>query len=286
MSGHDLDLRLNAIRPDLAAAHLKDQVTADKYITGEPRQVTADTASLRRGAGDDYALDSELLFGERVILFEERDGWGWCQSVRDQYVGYVPLAALGGVGPAATHRVSVLCSHVYPEPDIKLPPRAALKMNALVSISETKDRFAVLVDQGGYVFSNHLGTVEGAAGDFVSVAESFMGSPYLWGGRSNDGLDCSALVQLSLHAIGKNCPRDSDMQARSLGAALVADEGFENLQRGDLIFWKGHVGIMKDARTLLHATAHYMRVVSEPLVPTIRRIKESDNGDVIAVRRC
>ncbi|MBZ0215406.1 MAG: C40 family peptidase [Fimbriimonadaceae bacterium] len=280
-----LDRRVNAFRADLAAAHLEGLVPADRYVAGVPRQVVAETAPLRRGPGDEFPLDSELLFGERVMQFETHDKWVWCQSMRDDYVGYVPVSALGGIGQDATHLVTALCSHVYPGPDIKLPPRAGLKMNSPVSVCGTKDRFSVLENEGGYIFSDHLGAADGTGGDFVAIAEMFLGAPYLWGGRSNNGLDCSALVQLSLQATGLSCPRDSDMQAANIGASLDIDAGLKNPQRGDLVFWKGHVGMMMDAGILLHATAHYMMVVKEPLLPAIQRIKDADAGAVTAIRR-
>ncbi len=280
-----LDPRVNAVRADLAGEYLRGRVEAPRFSKGELRQVVACCAPLRRGAGHEFVLDSELLFGERVTVFESLDGWAWCQSCRDDYVGYVPASALGPGGPDATHRVSALCSHIYPEPDIKSPPLGALKMNARVAVGEKVDRFAELYDRGGFVFSGHLSGIGVTGDDFVAVAEMFPGVPYLWGGRSNDGLDCSALVQLALHATGKPCPRDSDLQESSLGRSIEVKIGLTDLERGDLLFWQGHVGIMLDGETLLHATAHTMMVVSELLRPAIQRIENSGGGEISAIRR-
>lgn len=284
MSEIVLDPRTNPFRADLAATRLKGLVAADRYVEGTVQQVLAETAPMRRSSGNNSPLDSELLYGERVTVFDERDGWAWCQSTRDQYMGYVPVSALGEIGPDATHMVTARCSHVYSEPNIKVPPARALKMNSLVSVKGTKDRFSILDDED-YIFTDHLGDADGSKGDFVAVAETYMGTPYLWGGRSDNGLDCSALVQLSLQAVGMSCPRDSDMQAAGLGNPLPIDDALGHLTRGDLIFWTGHVGMMMDTDILLHATAHYMMVVREPLLPAIQRIIEAGAGPVTAIRR-
>jgi len=279
-----LDWRFNAFRPDLAAGSLRGRVKADRYVEGEGRQVTARAAPLRRAPAHNAALDSELLFGERVVVYDEQDGWAWCQSRRDEYVGYTLSSALSPPGAVATHMVTALCTHVYLSPDIKTPPIGRLNMTALVSVAEQEQRFAKLNDHDGYVFADHLGQLSGGETDPVSIAERFMGVPYLWGGRTNTGLDCSALIQLAFHATGQSCPRDSDVQGLALGRVL-SDGEQEALQRGDIVFWDGHVGFMQDAGMLLHANAFHMMVVTEPLRPAFRRIEETGGGKVTSIRR-
>ncbi|NDW05232.1 C40 family peptidase [Jiella pacifica] len=269
------DARLNAFRPDLADARLKGRVEAERFVEGEVRRVLAPIAPLRRRPEDGAPLDTELLMGERVTVFEDAgDGWCWVQAGADSYVGYVPTACIGRVDDAAppTARVPVPRTLVFPAPDIKRPPLGALPMGALVSVvGEASDHNADYRElaSGGFVVRQHLAPLGEVESDFVAVAERFLGVPYLWGGKSVLGIDCSGLLQLALEMTGASAPRDADMQERDLGTRLA---GVEGLQRGDLIFWKGHVGMMLDGRNLLHANAHHMMVAREPLVETIERL--------------
>ncbi|MCE7028176.1 NlpC/P60 family protein [Jiella avicenniae] len=282
-----LDARLDAFRPDLADARLKGRVEAERFVAGKARRVVAPIAPLRRRPDDGAPLDTELLMGERVMVFEETgDGWCWLQAEADSYVGYAPAACLGRVEDAAppAARVSVPRTLVFPAPDIKRPPLAALPMGALVSVvGEASDHNAHYAElaSGGFVVRQHLAPLAEVETDFVAVAERFLGVPYLWGGKSALGIDCSGLLQLALQATGASAPRDADLQERQLGTRLA---GVEGLERGDLIFWKGHVGMMADGRTLLHANSHHMMVAKEPLSATIERLTAKGVA-VTSVRR-
>ena len=220
------------------------------------------------------------MFGEAVDVYEERDGWCWAQLTRDGYVGYLKSAALGAP-LAATHRVSALRAHLYPSATIKSPPVMALSMGALVGVQDFAPPFARL-SGGGFVIASHVAALDAHADDFVAVAQKFLHAPYLWGGRTSEGIDCSGLVQGALAAAGVAAPRDTDMQEKALGA-MIDPAG--PLKRGDLVFWKGHIGAMLDGATLLHANGHHMMVVAEPLAEAVRRTKEKGGGEVTSIRR-
>ena len=274
------DPRIHPIRADLAADKLRGQVTAARYATPFHRQVIEALAPLRRAPGPDAPLETQALFGEAVDVYDEHEGWSWAQLPRDGYVGYLPSVALGAAN-APTHRVSALRTHVYPAASIKTPPTMALSLGALVSVEEIATPFARLKD-GGFVFASHLAALDAPAKDFVAVAEKFLHAPYLWGGRTSEGIDCSGLVQAGLAAAGIAAPRDSDMQQKALGTAI---DPSATLRRGDLVFWKGHIGVMLDASTLLHAAGHFMMVVAEPLAEAVRRTQGKGGGEVTSIRR-
>ena len=275
-----LDPRLHAFRDDLADARLKDRVDAPRFAEGRAAHVTAPVTALRHTPQPDGPRDTELLFGESVRVFDEADGFAWVQADRDNYVGYVALDVLAEGAPATTHRVSALRSFVYRDADLKSPAKTWLSLNTPVAVTGQDGRFSAL-DSGGFVFTDHLRTMDSFAPDYVAVAERFLETPYLWGGRSSLGLDCSGLVQCALEAAGIPCPRDTDMQEATLGRPVPERDP---LQRGDLVFWKGHVGIMVDGATLLHANATYMKTVEEPVEPAIARIAQTD-GPVTSIRR-
>ena len=276
------DPRRHAYRGDLAAETLRGLVKAERYVTGEPRQVGAPSLPLRREPRFDATLDTEALLGETVTLYDEGEGWAWVQLTRDAYVGYMPSDGLTRDLVAPTHRVAALRTYVFPQPDSKAPPLALLSMNALIAASGEEGRFLALAG-GGYVFARHVVPIGETAPDFVAVAESFLGAPYLWGGRTSIGLDCSGLVQLAVEAAGLAAPRDADMQAAELGDPVAWREGAE-LRRGDLVFWEGHVGIMTSPTDLLHANAFHMATEVEPFAAARERIKAA-GYDVISVRR-
>jgi cell wall-associated NlpC family hydrolase len=279
-----LDCRVTPARRDLAAKHLEGVVQADRFVAGTERVVVDPQAPVRRAPAPDAALDTEALMGERVTVYETTDeGWAWGQLHDDRYVGWLPDAALAAPGAPPTHRVAALHTLVFPGPDIKLPPLAALPFAARVAIVRHEQIFAVTAS-GGFVPARHLAAIGAVEPDFVAVAERFVAAPYLWGGKSVVGIDCSGLVQLALAACGIACPRDSDMQARALGTMVAAKAEPANLRRGDLIFWKGHVAIARDPASLIHATAHHMAVAIEPLGDVIARIR-ADGSEVAAIKR-
>jgi len=271
------DPRVNPWRDDLAAEHLRGEIDTPVYARGHDRAVIAPVTALRRAPAHGAMMDTQLLLGEKFRVYEERGPWVWGQAQSDDYVGYV-LAEDLGVDIATTHRVTALRSFIYTDPDIKSRPLMAVSMGAHVRITGFEGAFGVLAD-GSYIFAGHIDVETAHAHDFVQVAERFIGVPYLWGGRESLGLDCSALVQISLSMCRHACPRDSDMQEAVLGAPVSGD-----LARGDLVFWKGHVGILQNADTLLHANATHMCVVSEPFVPATKRIGETA-GDIRQIRR-
>jgi cell wall-associated NlpC family hydrolase len=280
----NFDPRITPARPDLAASHLADKVTAARFVAGTLREVVDPHAPLRRDPVTDAALDTEALKGERVTVYETTDeGWAWGQLELDRYVGWLPANALAAPGPAPTHRVAALRTIVFPAPSIKAPPIEMLAMGARVAIVRTQGTFAVTA-AGGYIPLVHLTAMNSFEPDFVAVAERFVGVPYLWGGKTSLGLDCSALVQTALTAAGVECPRDSYLQEQTLGRAIETGGDLAKLQRGDLLFWKDHVAIVRDRDTLLHANGFHMAVAIEPIRETIARFTK-DNNPVTSVRR-
>jgi cell wall-associated NlpC family hydrolase len=278
-----LDRRTTAARADLAAEHLRGFVDAPRYAEGRGMRIIAASAPLRRSPEADAPLETEALHGESVAVYDQQGAWAWAQLERDQYVGYLPSGALGAPS-APTHRVAALRTHAYPGAAIKLPPRMALSLGSQLTIVGRGGDFAVSQD-GLYVWSRCLAELGAREPDYVAVAELFLETPYLWGGRTSEGIDCSGLVQTALTAAGVASPRDSDMQEATLGKAIAIDDPRSPLARGDLIFWKGHVGIMRDPVTLLHANGWHMKTVSEPLAQACERIAANGGGKVTSVRR-
>ncbi len=249
---------------------------------GQTFHVLASEAPLLSGPRHDAGRLTTLHFGTTVTVFDTEEGYSWCQSKFDGYVGWVADSALM-VGPLdATHRVKGFASHIYREPDIKAPTLYTLSMGARLQVDRIKDNWAILANYTGAVPIGHCAPLSHTGTDPVSAATQFLGVPYLWGGNCGWGIDCSGLVQVAFDACGNPCPRDSDMQMAQLGHDISLADG---LQRGDLIFWKGHVGMMTDAKTLVHANAHHMMVALEPVQDAIDRIAKSEFGNVIGVKR-
>ncbi len=259
------DKRLTPARPDLAASHLKGQVEAAAFADGAPCSVIWGRIALRAAPSDGAAQDSELLRGEAVTVYERKNGWAWVQAKADSYVGYVREAGLGPVTTAEA-RVILPLTPLLSAPDVKSPLRDLLPMNALLHCQSLDGDFVTV--EGGFVSSRALSPLSQVAPDFVAVAEQFLGAPYVWGGKTFQGLDCSGLIQTALATAGISAPRDTDMMEQSLGETVLGAK----LKRGDLVFWKGHVGVMRDGEMLLHANAFHMQVVSEPLSNAVERI--------------
>jgi cell wall-associated NlpC family hydrolase len=280
---HD-DPRVTPARPDLAAKHLEHRVKAARYVEGELRKVVAPQAPMRREPRHDAPLDTEALKGELVTVYETTDeGWSWGQLQSDNHVGWLPTEALGDVGQHATHRVAVMRTLVFPAPSIKSPPIEALSFGCRLAIARIEPPFAVTA-ANEFLPLRHLVDVHHQERDFVGVAERFMGVPYLWGGRTSLGLDCSALVQLSVSAGGPPCWRDSDMQEQSFLPVTEPAADLSNLKRGDLVFWQGHVAIVRDNATLIHANAFHMAVAIEPTAEAVARIRAA-GFEISSVRR-
>jgi cell wall-associated NlpC family hydrolase len=277
------DPRLTPARADLAAKELEGKVVAPRFVEGRPYDVIEPQTPVRAAPAPDAPLLTEALGGERVTVYDTNaEGWAWGQLAADGYVGWLSANALAPAGAPATHKVVALRTFVFPGPSIKLTPVAALPLGARLGIARVEDRLAV-TRSGGFVPAPHLAPLDFVEPDFVAVAERFLGVPYLWGGKSALGLDCSGLVQVALTAAGAACPRDSDMQERALGVP-VPDGGEEPWQRGDLIFWKGHVAIVRDPKTLIHANAFHMAVTIEPIAEASARIRDA-GSEITSVRR-
>ena len=271
------DRRLTPARADLAAAHLKGQVDAPRFVDGEKFSIRTGRASLRVRPSDDAAQDSELLFGESFTVYDRANGWAWGQAANDLYVGYIKEDALAAPF-AGEARISALMAPVFARPDLKTPVRDFLPLNASVPVLGRDGDYVDI--GGGFVHRRHLAVDDEK--DFVAVAQRFLGVAYVWGGKTVAGLDCSGLIQTALQAVGKAASRDTDMMERSLGERALAAS--EPLQRGDLVFWKGHMGVMLDAQNLLHANAFHMLVAAEPLSEAVARI-EALAGPVTSVKR-
>jgi cell wall-associated NlpC family hydrolase len=246
------------------------------------REVIEPQAPVRRHPSPDAPLDTEALKGERVRV-EEMSPEGWCRGTleADGYAGWLPENALASPGPSATHKVTVPRTLVFPGPSIKLPPIEALSLGCRLAVAHMEEPFAV-THSGGYVPARHLAPLDTFAPDMVAVAEAFLHVPYLWGGKTSLGLDCSGLVQIALTTCGIPCPRDSHMQEAALGAPPSPD--LSALRRSDLLFWKGHVAIVRDRETLIHANAFHMAVAIEPIAQAVARIAAA-GSDVTSVRR-
>jgi cell wall-associated NlpC family hydrolase len=276
------DPRVTPARADLAAKHLEGVVKAERYVEGRVYEVIEPQTPMRRAPQPDAWLETEALKGERVTIYDsDAEGWSWGQLAADGYVGWLPSNALAPPGHAPTHKVVALRTLVFPGPSIKLPPIEALPLGARLAVARVHDRMAV-TPSGAHVPAAHLAPLDQNETDFVAVAERFVGTPYLWGGKTAFGLDCSGLVQVALTACGIACPRDSDMQERALGEPVAAD--FAKLKRGDLVFWKGHVAIVRDGENLLHANAHDMAVAIESIAGAVARIRAT-GSEITAVRR-
>jgi len=273
------DRRLTLVRDGLADVRLEGLVAAERFAAAVPMQVATPTASLRKAPSPEAEQENQLLFGERFdVLFEDGD-FAFGQARRDGYVGYVPSATLTLLAAPPTHRVAAIRTYAFSRPDIKSAIVGLYSVGALVTV-EAREGLFVKVAGSGWITQAHLGPIGTGETDYVTVAQRFLGAPYQWGGRESLGLDCSALVQLSLAACNRACPRDTDMQR-----GFFPEVGEADRRRGDLVFWKGHVAVLLDADTILHANAFHMAVAVEPLAGAIARIEAAGVGAPLGYRR-
>ncbi len=273
-----LDARVTLARNGVAARSLEGVVAAERFVDTVLRQVRVPVLALRRGPATDAEQMDEVLFGEPFEALDEADGWAFGQARRDGYVGFVEAAGLGAPGAPATHTVRALRTYGFSGPSIKTAPVGLYSMNTLLAEEGREGRFVKTA--GGWFVADHLAALDQPAADFVAMAERFVGTPYYWGGRTSVGLDCSGLVQQALYATGRPTPRDSDQQA-----AMGAPVDPARLERGDLVFWKGHVAIMVNPTDILHANASAMAVTIEPLALAIERTRGNGGGEPTAYRR-
>ena len=255
------------------------RTTPDPDLAGEgtPAQIAVPVCDLQRSP--DGPRDRQLIYGDPVTVFHTDRGWAYVQSEKDGYCGHLRMMGLGEV-LKPTHRVSAPATHAYLQPDFKSPDRAALTFGSKVHVSNQTDEYAE--SQLGYIPRQHLQPIADASTDPAEVAALFLGTPYLWGGNSRWGIDCSGLLQAALLACGIDCPGDSDQQEATVGS--LCEAGAKPL-RNDLLFWKGHVALVTGPDEIIHANAHKMAVTHEGLSEAIKRIADQDGGPVTAHRR-
>ncbi len=280
----EIDPRLNAFRLDLADMQLQGKIEAERFVTGVAASISVPVAPVRRKPDHAAGLDTEALFGDPVNVFEREHGWAWIQSEVDGYVGYVDETDIATAPIKATHLVSVPRTFVYPHAELKSPHMMTLSMGSGLVVTGFEEvrgtRYATL-ETGGHVIARHIRPSDDHSADFVAIAETLVGTPYLWGGTSSFGLDCSGLVQLAMRMTGRTVLRDTDMQHSSIGQEIDPGAG---LRRGDLVFWNGHVAIMRDGESIVHANGHTMLTSCESLKEAIGRI-DYLYGDPIGYRR-
>lgn len=273
------DPRVTPGRVDLASRALEGLAQAGAYVDPVRMTVVIPAAAIRKAPEPGAEQVDQILFGEKFDVLEIRGAYAWGQAARDGYVGFVEVVALGPAGAAATHRISAIRTYAFAEPSIKSLALGPYSINALIVEEATEGRF-IKAANTGWIVREHLAPIGVFETDPVAVAERFLGAPYLWGGRESLGVDCSGLVQQAQLACGRACPRDTDQQ-QLIGEAVQS----EALARGDLVFWKGHVGIMLDAERLLHANAFHMATAIEPLAETRARYMTVGVGEPTAYRR-
>lgn len=272
-----MDRRLTPANDRVALASLRGALDGVTFTEGTPARIAHPVVDLCDAP--DGARDRQCLFGETVTVIETHKGWSFVQADKDGYVGYLPADTLAAP-QTPTHIVSARATHLYPEADFKSREHCSLSHGSRLTVTSTSGRFLETPD--GFLPATHARPLDSPNTDPAAIAEVFLGTPYLWGGNSGFGIDCSGLVQAALMACGIDCPGDSDLQEKALGTPLAPDTP---LRRNDLLFWKGHVAIVLDTETIIHANAHHMAVAREPIAAAITRITEQGDGPVTARKR-
>ena len=280
---HTYDRRIFAYRDEFAALALKGKITVPTYAEPSIFHVCASIATLFASPRLTSERISEAHFGEMIDIFELHEGWAWGQLKSDSYVGYIQSECLTPGSNGATHKVSALRTFRYCNANIKSPASGWAGLNAPLQVKNHGGEFSQLQDDS-FVYASHIVPIDGKASDFVAVAQKFSGTPYLWGGKSSLGLDCSALIQQSLHAIGIACPRDSDMIEYELRQDKKFNLATGKAQRGDLLFWSGHCALMVSESQMLHANAHHMLVTAEEAEPALARIAQQSGKTTSRLR--
>jgi hypothetical protein len=278
------DPRVTLRRGDRADSRLRGRIEAAAFLDVTPMQTSAGVAAVRRAPVGDAEMTTQLLHGELFEVLEEENGWAFGACAHDGYVGWVDLEALSAPVLAPTHRVTALRAYVFSEPNLKSAPVFLVSMGARIVEEDRQGRF-VRAARAGWVFEGHLAPIDEVTTDWVAAAERYRFTPYLWGGREGLGCDCSGLVQIALGAGGIAAPRDSDQQEAALGRPLTITPDLSGLDRGDLVFWRGHVGIMTSATDLLHANGWFMETTLEPLAVAAARIAQTPSGEIRAIQR-
>lgn len=283
-----LDPRVTPAGPELARSTLKGIVNSAAFTEGTRATIICSNIGLKENPDPLAANNTELIFGETIVVLKTSGGWAWVQATNDDYVGYLPEVAFNGISMDTTHKVSVPLTHFYGTPDMKQPALMAVPMGAVIQATDRKSKgyIEVIFPNGNnirvWAFENHLTPIPTPLSDATSVAESFEKAPYLWAGRTVSGIDCSGLVQLVHKMVGLDLPRDTDMQLAALKNDIPEDEPF---QRGDILFSPGHVVMMVDDTHIIHANATHMQVVIETLDGFLARIKESHGQSLTGRKR-
>ena len=264
------DKRITPIRNDLASYEYKDFLSKRKFVKGKVYYIKSNYTNLF--SKDKKNLISQLLYGEAVYIFEVKKGYAWVQSLRDDYVGYAPIKNLQSRKINSTHKVIALRCIVYKEPNIKSIPITELSFNSLIEITgKINNKYFYKIKNLGWCHRNDIVSIKTNDLNQIDLVKIFINTPYLWGGRNSIGIDCSGLIQNIFQINSKYFPRDTDLQEDFIKTEVVE----ENLKKGDLIFWKGHVAMMIDNSNIIHANAFHMCTKIEPLKQAKARIKRT-----------